>query len=123
MPHQVFRVSYAGMPLDHQAIFVETESDGSGQLFEVKGSILDGMRYEQKTEKKPEESMSYQSKILVGMVSTEDIAQIDHICRTIAPPAKQFEGPLRLNPHLPLRRCQEWTADVITQLKTRGIVV
>lgn len=31
-----------------------------------------------------------------------------------------FEGPRRLDPDVPLRRCQKWTAEAVGRLRKRG---
>lgn len=33
---------------------------------------------------------------------------------------KQFNGPKRIEPSVPLRRCQEWTDESIRALKNEG---
>jgi hypothetical protein len=75
MSYKVWRISYAGAPRDHHAIFVETEKDQSGQIFQIIGDIQSGMRYETKQAKKPENSASFQAKIFLGSVSTSKALQ------------------------------------------------
>jgi hypothetical protein len=87
MTYQVFLVSCAGAPRDHQAIFVETNSDKSGQIFQVTGNIQTGMRYESKPAKRPEESLSFVKKELLGTVTTANYTGIDPACRRNPPPA------------------------------------
>lgn len=121
MSHQVYLVSTAGLPLDHQAIFVETNSDKSGQVFHVTGSIQNGMKYETEARENPEETPAFVSKELLGRVAKADYSRIDIICRQITPPAKQFDGPKRIDPKMPLRRCNEWAQEAIEALKSEGI--
>src|SRR5271155_5465815 len=113
MFHNVFRVSYTGMPRDHHVIFVETHSDLSGHVYQVTGDIQNGMSFEDKPGRKPEESATFQSKTLIGKVTAAKLSRIKEICQGIPPPKKQFQGPHRLYPEQPLRRCQEWTAEAI----------
>lgn len=122
MSYKVYQISYAGAPRDHHAIFVETQEDQSGQIFQVTGNIQSGMRYETKQAKKPEDSASFQAKILLGSVSIADYSRIDDECKRVSPPAKQYNGPKRINPQVPLRRCQEWTAEAIDTLRAHGIL-
>ncbi|KAH0371108.1 hypothetical protein KCU65_g2164, partial [Aureobasidium melanogenum] len=122
MAFNVYLVISAGAPRDHHAIFVETKPDSSGQIFQVTGNIQNGMSYETKSDGRPEDSLSYQGKTLLGTVTAADYSQIDSVCRTIPPPPKQFQGAKRLNPQEPLRRCQEWTADAIDILRSRRII-
>lgn len=122
MSYKVYRVSYAGLPRDHYAIFVEMNNDQSGWLFQVTGDIQNGMKHNDKPAKKPEESGTYQNKITIGTVATADFARIKPTCESIPAPKKQFEGPRRLYPKEPLRRCQEWTQEAIDALVKAGIL-
>ncbi|KAJ5367860.1 hypothetical protein N7541_001801 [Penicillium brevicompactum] len=101
MSYNVYRVSYAGLPRDHHAIFVEMNNDQSGHLFQ---------------------SGTYQSKEFIGRVAAADFARILPTCESIPPPKKQFEGARRLYPKEPLRRCQEWTQEAVNALVTAGIL-
>ncbi|EPS28893.1 hypothetical protein POX_f07965 [Penicillium oxalicum] len=122
MSYNVYRVSSAGLPRDHHAIFVDMNDDLSGWLFQVTGNIQNGMKYDHKPSKKPEESGTYQSKIAIGTVATADFARIKPTCESIPAPKKQFEGARRLYPKEPLRRCQEWTQEAIDALVQAGIL-
>ncbi|KAJ5475000.1 hypothetical protein N7539_008066 [Penicillium diatomitis] len=122
MSYNVYRVSYAGLPRDHHAIFVEMNKDQSGHIFQVTGDIQNGMRHDDKPAKKPEESGTYQGKAHIGKVAAGDFDSIKRICESIPPPKKQFEGPRKIYPNEPLRRCQEWTQEAISALVTKGIL-
>ncbi|KAJ5343372.1 uncharacterized protein N7506_003196 [Penicillium brevicompactum] len=122
MSYTVYRVSYAGLPRDHHAIFVEMNNDQSGHLFQVTGDIQNGMKHNDKPAKKPEESGTYQSKEFIGRVAAADFARILPTCESIPPPKKQFEGARRLYPKEPLRRCQEWTQEAVNALVNAGIL-
>jgi hypothetical protein len=98
MFHNVFRVSYTGMPRDHYVIFVETHNDLSGHVYQVTGDIQNGMSFE---------SATFQSKTLIGKVTAAKLSRINDICQGIPPPKKQFQGPHRLYPEKPIRRCQK----------------
>lgn len=122
MTCNVYRVAYLGAAQDHHAIFVEMEDDGSGIIFQVRGNIQHGMKYESKSGRKPDESASFVSKSSIGTISAEDISRVDSVCQRIPPPCKQFNGPKRINPNVPLRRCQEWTQEVIQALRNEAIL-
>jgi hypothetical protein len=122
MSYNVYLISYLGAPRDHHAIFVETNPDLSGYIFQVSGDIQNGMYFNHKSAKKPEESASFVSKEYLGKVSKAQYDQIQTTVETIEPPKKQFNGPRRINPQEPLRRCQEWTKDAIQALKDAGIL-
>lgn len=112
----VYRVSSLGVPMDHHAIFVETEEDQSGWVFQVTGNIQNGMLHDNKPTKRPEDSLTYQGKVLIGTVAAANFARVKPTCENIPAPKKQFEGARRLYPNEPLRRCQEWTRDAIDAL-------
>ncbi|KAE8349732.1 hypothetical protein BDV28DRAFT_140578 [Aspergillus coremiiformis] len=80
------------------------------------------MKHNDKPDKKPEESGTYQSKVAIGKVATADFARIKPTCESIPVPKKQFEGPRRLYPKEPLRRCQEWTQEAINALVNAEIL-
>lgn len=122
MSYYVYRVAYLGAPRDHHAIFVETNADGSGNVTHVTGDIQNGMKLDQKAGKRPELSTSFVEKSLLGSVSINDYPYIWEICRSIPPPKKQFNGPKRLYPKEPLRRCQEWTDEAVAALISNGIL-
>jgi hypothetical protein len=122
--YPVYLIEYLGAPRNHHAIFVEAEDDGSGTLFHVKGDIQTGMTYEtRQTSKKPDLSNTFLSKSQLGWVSVENLSRVDSICRANPPPAKQFNGPKRINKNQPLRRCQEWTSETIGSLEAEGVLL
>ncbi len=122
MSYNVYLASYIGAPRNHQAIFVETEPDNSGRVFQVKGDIQNGMTYESKPAKRPDDSATFVEKVFIGTVSEANFSRIHSICDGITPPAKQFDLAKRLNPQVPLRRCQEWTNEAVQALKTEGVL-
>ncbi|GAB1739034.1 hypothetical protein NU219Hw_g3798t1 [Hortaea werneckii] len=119
---KLYKAECPGMPRDHHAIFVETNAHTSGRLFHVTGTIAQGMLYEEKELKFPDLSYSYENMTLLGAVDEADLDQFRQICQSIPPPKKQFEGPKRLDPKEPLRRCQEWTAEAVDALKIQGVL-
>jgi hypothetical protein len=97
-------------------------NDQSGHVFQVTGDIQNGMKHNDKPAKKPEESGTYQSKEVIGRVAAADFTRIKPTCESIPAPKKQFEGPRRLYPNEPLRRCQEWTQEAVNALVNAGIL-
>lgn len=122
MPYNVYLIASLGAPRNHHAIFVETETDGNGYLFHVTGNIQSGMTFEVRLENRPEDSVEFVEKRLLGHISTENYPLIEGICRDIPPPKKQFDGSTRIYPQEPLRRCQEWIDEAIQALTQRGIL-
>lgn len=122
--YPVYLVEYAGMPRNHYAIFVQTQDNGQGTLFHVKGDIQRGMTYEtRQTSKSPSLSATFVSMSQLGWVGVDDLPRVDSICRANPPPAKQFNGPKRINKSQPLRRCQEWTDETIGYLRANGVLL
>ncbi|PGH00010.1 hypothetical protein AJ80_09247 [Polytolypa hystricis UAMH7299] len=117
MSYHVYRVSSVGMPRDHHAIFVELNPDQSGHIYQVTGNIQNGMVFEDKPGIPPEKDPTFSGKSLIGTVLISDYERsFKNICFSVEPPKKQFDGPRRLYPHQPIRRCQEWTVETIQAL-------
>ncbi|KAJ4366820.1 hypothetical protein N0V83_007345 [Neocucurbitaria cava] len=111
-----------GAPRNHVGIFVEVNEDLSGSLFQVTGSIQNGMTFGHKKAYRPEDSASYVSKTYVGTIAKDDYARIQAIVEAIPPPPKQFNGPRRIDPSKPLITCQEWTKEAVQALKDGGVL-
>ena len=122
MSYPVFLIASISVKKDHHAIFVETDADGADYKFHVVGSIATGMQYGHRRTQKPELSATFLSRTHLGTVSVANYALIKSVVEKVPAPPKQFNGPRRINPSVPLRRCQEWTADAIQALKDEGIL-
>ncbi|KAK4243141.1 hypothetical protein C7999DRAFT_44980 [Corynascus novoguineensis] len=121
--YRVYINAYVGSPRDHHGIFVELEEDGSGYLYHVEGSVQTGMTYVYKPAKNPLFSVAFTAQKTIGYVRESNYGYIHDICSSIPPPAKQYDGPKRLIPKdQKLRRCQEWTQEVISALRARGVL-
>ncbi|KAK8855277.1 hypothetical protein PGQ11_011189 [Apiospora arundinis] len=122
--NRIYLVERLGTVRNHHAIFLETQQNGSGTLIHVTGDIQNGMTLEMKeTSKSPDLSASFISKSQLGLVRVEDFSRVQSICRANPPPAKQFNGPRRINPAQPLRRCQEWTSEIVKSLRAEGVLL
>jgi hypothetical protein len=124
MSHRVYKVADLGAPRDHHAIFVDTnvDSQGGGLKLHVTGNMQSGMTFEVRRAERPENSPGFVDKTLLGWVSADKVHHIERICRGIEAPRKQFDGPKRLYPKEPLRRCQEWTSEAIDALMADGVL-
>jgi len=122
MSYNVYLVASSGMPRDHHTIFVEINDDQSGYMFQVTGNIQTGMTHSHKDSEGPELSYTFVSKELIGTVSHDNYWRMEGICDDIPAPKKQFNGPQRIYPREPLRRCQEWTEEAIQALKDTGVL-
>ncbi|KAF5666071.1 hypothetical protein FHETE_6372 [Fusarium heterosporum] len=122
--YSVHLIEELGVPRNHHAIFVKTRSDGTGTLFNVVGDIGNGMELEiKKLEQEPELSVTFMSSSLLGRVKTDDMSRVECICRANPPPEKQFDGPHKIDKNKPLRRCQEWTSEIIGTLRAEGVLI
>ena len=109
----------------HESIFIETHELGksSGHLYHVIGSILQGMKYEDKEMQNPTHSASFEKMSFIGVMVSSDIPRFEAVCRSIEVPGRQLDlSSKRLDPSKPLRRCGEWAADAISALHQQGIV-
>ena len=111
----------------HNVIFVETDSDSSGQILQVVGSIgdADGMEFNEKRGRKPEDSETYVRKHFLGRLQTSDYENVVRLLQTVTPPPRQrnfntkskateqckpdgtFYGAHEPRP--PYMKCTEWT--------------
>lgn len=124
MPYQVYLAEYFGVPRNHHAIFVETHEDGkdSGFIYQVTGTIQQGMNYEFKKARSLELSASFLESHHLGTVSESNYPRVEQICKQVLPPEKQYNGPRKINPALPLRTCQEWCQDAISALEKERVL-
>jgi hypothetical protein len=119
---KVFLVESLGAPRNHHAIYVEFGPE-SWRIFNVTGNIQDGMDFEVRDlSHRVEDDPVFISKTEIGKVSRDKLDHLRQICEANPPPEKQFDGPKRLYKNQPLRRCQEWTAETIEQLKAEGVL-
>ncbi|KAH7303325.1 hypothetical protein B0I35DRAFT_321439, partial [Stachybotrys elegans] len=119
----LFLIESDGMPRNHQGLLVQTDDEEkSGRLFHVHGNIQQGMSFETRYPEKPESSPTFLSRRLLGWVQESSLEKIEQICRSNPAPAKQFDGPRRIDPRQPLRRCQEWTKETIELLRSQGVL-
>ena len=123
MSFSVYTVEYLGRP-NHIAIFVENGSNGSGTLYHVVGTILQGMTFEKKN-RTPDQSATYVkgSKRLIGQVKSDQMGQFEIVCRSVPVPGAQMtlRGQL-IDPSKPLRRCGDWVNEAISKLISEGLV-
>ncbi|CAJ0544360.1 Ff.00g035770.m01.CDS01 [Fusarium sp. VM40] len=121
--YPVYLIESLGAPRNHHALFVQTSEDETGSLFNVTGNIQSGMELEIKElSEKPKLSQTFLSKSQLGWMKADDLHRVEEICRSNPPPAKQFDGPKRIDKTKPLRRCQEWTSETVASLRAEGIL-
>lgn len=122
MSMRVFLTFYVGMPRNHAGILVETNTDGSGELYHVHGTIQQGMSFGSRPAMKPEDDPTFVAKEYLGIVTLAKYPQINNICSHVPPPKKQYDGPKRLFPNEPLRRCGEWAEEAVQALRDAGVI-
>lgn len=80
------------------------------------------MTYEERPSRDPQTSASFVSKTSIGYIDSGALDSLRSVCMGNPPPKKQFNGPKRLYPKEPLRRCQEWTNETIDMLVANGVL-
>lgn len=125
MSYQAYLIIETGIPFDHHAIFIETHEIGpqSGHVFNVIGNIQNGMVYEEKSVKNPEDASALSRKEKLGSVAVENYPRLVEVCKEVPVPKKQFQGAKRLYPGERIRRCQEWAAEAVVALGDAGVLV
>jgi hypothetical protein len=121
--YKVYKTISLGAPRNHHAIFVEMKAVGRGNVLQVTGNIHNGMVFEAKQDVCPRDSTEFIGQHLLGWVPVDGYAAMEELCRNHPPPKKQFDGPRRLFPKEPLRRCQEWTKEACEALVSGGILL
>lgn len=93
MSYNVFLVAYLGAPRNHHGLFIKTDlASKCGILLHVKGDIQNGMEFEEKLTNNPETSATFVEMSPLGWVAAGDLDRMRHICMSIPPPKKQFNG-------------------------------
>ena len=121
--YPVYFGAYLGFNLQHHLIFVRTdEKTECGKGFHVQGNLQRGMSFTVDERRHPKSSMSCEHCQHIGWVLQSDMDEFEEICRTIPPPAKQFEGAKALVPRSQQRNCQTWVAEAIDALRNANIL-
>lgn len=112
MSYSFYLAGSHGVPRNHHAILVNTNTDSNGFAFQMTGDIQRDTVFDRKNTEEPNESASFVAKEYIGTISKNDIAQVQPVVK-ILPPPKQFERASRLNPSEPLRRFYESMKEAI----------
>ncbi|KAL1870344.1 hypothetical protein Plec18167_007478 [Paecilomyces lecythidis] len=124
MPLKVYTVTTLGAPRNHIGVFVETSpTNGSGQFFNVEGNVLTGMEYISRPHPKPEDMPEFVEKKLIGEVDENEVGRLEDVCRKVEVPGVQLRlNGSQIDETKPLRRCTEWTKEVVDLLLEEGVV-
>lgn len=123
--HRVYRATYISGQPSHQAICVETnptnpESD-RGHMYWVWGILKEGMRFEDLPCVHPFASFNGHTMQHVGWVRQG--TSVRDQCERVPVPGKQWdENGGRIKPRTPIRHGHHWVADVISALRTAGVL-
>lgn len=123
--YSLYQAYYHGMPREHQGIFVETHETGTGtgHLYHVIGTVLQGMNYNHRTEVRPEDSPEFARKQDLGYIKQAEYGKFQQICEAIEIPGKQLDlRGRRLDTTKPVRRCGDWVRDAIEALKNQEVL-
>lgn len=123
MSYPMYRVEYCSLSTKGQhSLFIETEPERAGQLYEVRGDIryCDTTFWIFTVTGRPEDSPSFEEKTYLGSIVADRFHMVESICLSIQPPKKQWDGPRRLYPDQPLRQSREWVNEVIAAFIASG---
>jgi hypothetical protein len=125
MPYyDVYLIYYWGAVV-HQAIFLETAADGSGERYHATGSVAEGFFYEMKKKAKPELSKKFSKKEFLGKVKMNEKQKFVDICEQTSPPgAQQVSSRIRTRTStiIEYRNCATWVEEVLAALKKESIL-
>ena len=79
------------IPRTHNAIFVQTDSQGNGRTIQVDGSLADtnGMSFQEKRGERFEETYTFLRKHYLGQIRATDYAAVVELMRSLPPPPRQ----------------------------------
>lgn len=121
--YPVHLLTTLGLPRNHHAILIELTPSNTYHIFQVSGNIQEGMAFNHKQiTEAPEHASDFVDKKQIGTILVADLKKVQSIVEDDEPPPKQFDGPRRIRPDVPLRRCQEWTAEAVGRLRERGVL-
>jgi len=125
MSYAAYLLTTIGLPRDHHSLFIQTSPSGSGFIYQVSGNIQTGMLFNHKPSSPPSDEADYISMTQIGRVRVQEFenGRLKQVVESVEEPKKQFDGTRRLFPQEPLRRCQEWTAEVIARLGKEGVLL
>ncbi|KAI9826298.1 MAG: hypothetical protein M1832_000215 [Thelocarpon impressellum] len=122
---EVVTPQYQGNP-NHTGVWVNTDpNNGSGEMFRVIGNILTGMTYERKNQRNPQYSVTFVPGTyeIQGWIYQADLERLADISRSIEVPGAQLGlSGKRLDATKPVRRCTEWTREVVAALVEQGVL-
>ena len=127
----------------HNSIFVETNNNGSGTIYQVTGDVSSrcGMYYETNLTEPPDKSVSFFDKELLGFVPVKHYpADFDEVCRAQPSPPQQKAYNIQANQYQPIKpdrtlyapgkqrvplvKCTEWTEQqAIPALRQAGMII
>lgn len=125
MSYPAYLLKTTGLPRNHHSLFIQTSPSGSGFIYLVSGNIQTGMFFNHKQSSIPLDEADFLSMTQIGCVSVQGFekGRMKQVVESVEEPKKQFEGARRLFPREPLRRCQEWMAEVIARLGNEGVLL
>lgn len=125
MPYNdVYRAYYWGAVV-HNAIFLETEEDGSGEIYHVTGSVAEGYTYEMIPSKNPARSNRFSGMPFLGHLKRNKKQKFVDICEQTPPPgAMQVSSRIRSSAGsiIQYRNCVTWVEEVLAALKNERIL-
>ncbi|KAK2593474.1 hypothetical protein QQS21_008847 [Conoideocrella luteorostrata] len=106
--------------ISHHGIFVQTDEDGCGTLFDARGAVAaDGALIFKRS---AERLSRFGDTIAKGVIEKDGIEELGSICSGVAAPDSQYLETPEVENTMPTCRCGEWVARVWSALRASGIV-
>lgn len=121
--YDVYLITWLDVRRNHTSIFVETESDKTGEAFYVSSDDDLGLFVEHLLSGRPELEETFLYKTYVGRVSYANYPRMQALVRAVPASVKLFERRTTDGfPGIPLGRCTDWTEDAIQVLRDEYIL-
>ncbi|GAO14962.1 hypothetical protein UVI_02028100 [Ustilaginoidea virens] len=116
----VYEVRFGEGPTTHHGIFLQTSEDGSGTLFDVRGSVGAGGGLVFKSS--PERLCRFDYTAARGAISKQDVPKLETICGNVPAPGSQYPASGGTGLAVPNCRCIEWNAEAWMAIESSGIL-
>ena len=112
----LFSVTFETETCVHHGIFVQTSSDGTGTLFDARGSIgtPGALVFSARQESLP----NFASCQARGKISSTNVPRLKSICEAVPGPDSQYPDNVAGN----VCRCSEWCNDAWAAIRKGGVI-
>ncbi|GAB0138051.1 hypothetical protein EsDP_00006298 [Epichloe bromicola] len=118
--YAVFTVRFGEHVASHHGIFVQTNEDGCGTLYDVRGAVSANGRLVFKCNQ--ERLSRFKFADAKGVIKKDHVPELERICRSVAAPDSQYPASSETGYAVPACRCGEWTSQAWAAVSASGIV-